>query len=825
MATMDDFAELAQHLSEDARTSLFYADSIARGYGSPFIGTEHLLLGILSQNASVAAQVLADAGLTLDKAEMALGLTPTATRMRIGVNVLSEASKVTLQMSWETARRYHQDELGTEHILYSLLRQPRSRARKLLAETLLLSVPDIMADLEAFFTRREQPAAAEASAPAESDTHVVLPAILKQFGTDITQRARDKKLDPVIGRQEEIKRMAVILSRRSKNNPVLIGEPGVGKTAIVEGLAQRIVAGDVPPSLQDKQIVQLDLARMIAGTKYRGEFEERLNKVTQALAAQPHIIAFIDEIHMMMGAGAAEGALDAANVLKPALARHNVRIIGATTVDEYKKHIEKDTALERRLQAILVKEPKLSDVMAMLKGMRQQYEQHHQVRITDEVIDAVVQLADRYITQRFMPDKALDVLDEAAAYVRVTKGGGSEIVAVQKNIAKIDAVIAQAAEAEDYQQAAAYKTRRAQLDERRQTLQKKQSRRQSIRLTPDDIARAVAQMAGIPVGKVHASERRLLMQLERQLGKRIIGQAEAVQQVAKAVRRGRSGINQANRPIGSFVFMGPTGVGKTELARVLAEEVFGSKDALVKIDMSELAEKHTTSRLLGASAGYVGYDDGGQLTDTIRRQPYSVVLFDEIEKAHPDVLHILLQILEDGVVSDSKGRQVSFRHTILILTSNIGADAMQQTAELGFRITTSNSDAQLEAAHQAQAATARKQLEKRLRPELINRLNDVIVFRPLTQAEAGRIFDLLVADLKKRLASQGLLLQLTPRVKKLLVAKGYDSRYGARPMRRVIETELEHPIAEGILAGDYQAGSVLTARASKGIVTVQADHE
>ena len=825
MATMDDFAELAQHLSEDARTSLFYADSIARGYGSPFIGTEHLLLGILSQNASVAAQVLADAGLTLDKAEMALGLTPTATRMRIGVNVLSEASKVTLQMSWETARRYHQDELGTEHILHSLLSQPRSRARKLLAETLHLSVPDIMADLEAFFTRREQPAAAEASVPAESDTHVALPAILKQFGTDITQRARDKKLDPVIGRQEEIKRMAVILSRRSKNNPVLIGEPGVGKTAIVEGLAQRIVAGDVPPSLQDKQIVQLDLARMIAGTKYRGEFEERLNKVTQALAAQPHIIAFIDEIHMMMGAGAAEGALDAANVLKPALARHNVRIIGATTVDEYKKHIEKDTALERRLQAILVKEPKLSDVMAMLKGMRQQYEQHHQVCITDEVIDTVVQLADRYITQRFMPDKALDVLDEAAAYVRVTKGGGSEIVAVQKHIAELDALITQAAEAEDYQQAAAYKTRRAQLDERRQKLQKKQSRRQSIRLTPDDIARAVAHMAGIPAGKVHASERRLLMQLERQLGKRIIGQAEAVQQVAKAVRRGRSGINQAHRPIGSFVFMGPTGVGKTELARVLAEEVFGSKDALVKIDMSELAEKHTTSRLLGAPAGYVGYDDGGQLTDTIRRQPYSVVLFDEIEKAHPDVLHILLQILEDGVVSDSKGRQVSFRHTILILTSNIGADAMQQTAELGFRITTSNSDAQLAAAHQAQAATARKQLEKRLRPELINRLNDVIVFRPLTQAEAGCIFDLLVADLKKRLAGQGLSLQVTPRLKKLLVAKGYDSRYGARPMRRVIETELEHPIAEGILAGTYQAGSVLTARASKGIVTIQAEHE
>lgn len=825
MATMDDFAELAQHLSEDARTSLFYADSIARGYGSPFIGTEHLLLGILSQNASVAAQVLADAGLTLDKAEMALGLTPTATRMRIGVNVLSEASKVTLQMSWETARRYHQDELGTEHILYSLLSQPRSRARKLLAETLHLSVPDMMADLEAFFIRREQPTSTEASAAAESDAHATLPAILEQFGTDITQRARDKKLDPVIGRQEEIKRMAVILSRRSKNNPVLIGEPGVGKTAIVEGLAQRIVAGDVPPSLQHKRIVQLDLARMIAGTKYRGEFEERLNKVTQALTTQPDIIAFIDEIHMMMGAGAAEGALDAANVLKPALARHNVRIIGATTVDEYKKHIEKDTALERRLQAILVKEPKLSDVMAMLKGMRQQYEQHHQVRITDEVIDTVVQLADRYITQRFMPDKALDVLDEAAAYVRVTKGSDGEIVAVQKHIAELDALIAQAAEAEDYQQAAAYKTRRAQLDERRQKLQKKQSRRQSIRLTPDDIARAVAQMAGISVGKVHASERRLLMQLERQLGKRIIGQAEAVQQVAKAVRRGRSGINQANRPIGSFVFMGPTGVGKTELARVLAEEVFGSKDALVKIDMSELAEKHTTSRLLGAPAGYVGYDDGGQLTDTVRRQPYSVVLFDEIEKAHPDVLHILLQILEDGVVSDSKGRQVSFRHTILILTSNIGADAMQQTAELGFRITTSNSDAQLEAAHQAQAATARKQLEKRLRPELINRLNDVIVFRPLTQAEASRIFDLLVADLKKRLASQGLSLQLTPRVKKLLVAKGYDSRYGARPMRRVIETELEHPIAEGILAGDYQAGSVLTARASKGIVTIQADHE
>ena len=800
-------------LTAKFQQALAEAQSLALAADSSYLEAGFVLKALLDDQNSGAAALLAHAGVNVPQVKQRLQqhLNSLPKVSGQGGDILpSRELQAVLNLMDKAATKRGDAYIASELFLLALVQQ-NDATGKILKEA-GATEQNINAAIDAV---RGGQNVNDANAEDQRDA-------LKKYTLDLTQRARDGKLDPVIGRDDEIRRAIQVLQRRTKNNPVLIGEPGVGKTAIVEGLAQRIVAGDVPPSLQQKRIVQLDLARMIAGTKYRGEFEERLNKVTQALAAQPHIIAFIDEIHMMMGAGAAEGALDAANVLKPALARHNVRIIGATTVDEYKKHIEKDTALERRLQAILVKEPKLSDVMAMLKGMRQQYEQHHQVRITDEVIDTVVQLADRYITQRFMPDKALDVLDEAAAYVRVTKGGGGEMVAVQKHIAELDTLIAQAAEAEDYQQAAAYKTRRAQLDERRQKLQKKQSRRQAIRLTPDDIARAVAHMAGIPVGNVHASERRLLTQLERHLGKRIIGQAEAVQQVAKAVR---SGINQPNRPIGSFIFMGPTGVGKTELARVLAEEVFGSKDALVKIDMSELAEKHTTSRLLGAPAGYVGYDDGGQLTDTIRRQPYSVVLFDEIEKAHPDVLHILLQILEDGVVSDSKGRQVSFRHTILILTSNIGADAMQQTAELGFRITTSNSDAQLEAAHQAQAATARKQLEKRLRPELINRLNDVIVFRPLTQAEAGRIFDLLVADLKKRLAGQGLSLQLTPRVKKLLVAKVYDSRYGARPMRRVIETELEHPIAEGILAGDYQAGSVLTARASKGIVTIQAEHE
>ena len=822
----DDFAEFVSHLTDNARTSLQHADAIARGYGSAYIGTEHLLLGVLAQGSSVGAKVLADAGVTLDRAELALNLTPRTLVVSTGAKGLSETAKLTLKMSWEIAQEFHQDYLGTEHILYSILSQKNARATVLLRD-MSVDVPSLTSDLEEFFDRQHNAYQESLGEATEQQTKKRgRSGALETYGTDLTARAKRGELDPVIGRDAQEERMVTILSRRTKNNPVLIGEPGVGKTAIVEGLAQRIIREDVPDHLLDKRLVQLDLASMIAGTKYRGEFEERLKKVVAELKEQKNVIIFIDELHLLVGAGAAEGALDAANMLKPALARGELHMIGATTLDEYRKHIEKDSALERRFQAIVVPEPNLRDTIAIIKGLRSYYEKHHGVSMSDEVLEDAVYMADRYVSERYMPDKAIDVIDEASALVRVKAGRKpSKLRDFTKQLKNLNEKMDEAVAAEDYERAALYKTRISQITSKITETKEAYEQKTPITITDDDVAHAIATMTGIPVKRVQKSEAKLLRHLEKHLTKYVVGQKEAVEKVSRAIRRSRSGVASSKRPIGSFVFMGPTGVGKTELAKVLAREVFGSEDNLIKIDMSEFGERHNTSRLVGAPAGYVGYEDGGQLTDKIRRQPYSVVLFDEIEKAHPEVFQILLQLLEDGVLTDAKGRKVDFTNTIIILTSNLGADRMMKESSLGFHVASKTDEKKLEEVHAENAEAAKDALSKMMRPELINRFDAIVTFRALTRKEVGKIFDNLIDELQQRLVRKGLHLVIAPSAKKLLIDKGYDEKFGARPLRRAIQDELEHPLADGILAEEYEKGSVLTVRAEKGTISVGITQE
>ncbi|MNH50082.1 ATP-dependent Clp protease ATP-binding subunit ClpC [compost metagenome] len=821
----DDFAEFVSHLTQNARTSLQHADAIARGYGSPYIGTEHVLLGVLAQGSSVGAKLLADAGVTLDRAEMALNLTPRTLVVSTGAKGLSETAKLTLKMSWQIAQEFHQEFLGTEHILYSMLSQKNARATVLLRD-MNIDLVELTSELEEFFDRQHETFHDEETADSTKTAPKKRNGALETFGTDLTARAKAGKLDPVIGRDEQEERMVTILSRRTKNNPVLIGEPGVGKTAIVEGLAQRIAREDVPDHLLDKRVIQLDLAAMIAGTKYRGEFEERLKKVVSELKQQKNVIIFIDELHLLVGAGAAEGALDAANMLKPALARGELHLIGATTLDEYRKHIEKDSALDRRFQTIVVPEPSVKDSIAILKGLRSYYEKHHGVEMSDEVVEDAVYMADRYISERFMPDKAIDVIDEASALVRVKQSNRpSKVRDYTRQLKNLTEKMDDAVAAEDYERAALYKTRMSQLSEKLDSTKAEAEKETPVTLKDTDIAAAISTMTGIPVKRIQKSEAKLLRHLEKHLGKFIIGQHEAVEKVARAIRRSRSGVASSKRPIGSFVFMGPTGVGKTELAKVVAREVFGSDDALIKIDMSEFGERHNTSRLLGAPAGYVGYDDGGQLTDKIRRQPYSVVLFDEIEKAHPDVFQLLLQLLEDGKLTDAKGRSVDFSNAIIILTSNLGADKMMKESSLGFHAKTTSDQKQLDAVHIENDQAANEALSRMMRPELINRFDAIVTFRALTRREVGKIFDNLIDELQERLIRKGIHLVVSPSAKRYLITKGHSEKFGARPLRRAIQDELEHSLADGILSGEYEKGSVLTVGVQRGVMKIDVGHE
>lgn len=821
---MDNLQDFVHRLTENARGSLEQADMIARSLGSAYIGTEHLLLGVLSQETSVGAKMLADVGITLERARVALNLTPRALVVSTGAKGLSETAKLTLRMSWDVAQEFHQDYCGTEHILFSILSQKNARATVLLRD-MNISVEELLGDIEGYLNR-QQSDAHEFDDIGIAKTKRPRPRhqALRTFGNDLTAAARSGELDPVIGRDQQIARMVTILSRRTKNNPILIGEPGVGKTAIVEGLAQRIAKEDVPDHLLDKHVIQLDLAAMIAGTKYRGEFEERLKKVVDELTEDDSAIVFIDELHLLIGAGAAEGAMDAANMLKPALARGKLRMIGATTLDEYRKHIEKDAAFERRLQPIIVDEPSLKDTEAILVGMREKYEEHHGVRVDNELIEDVVYLADRYISERFMPDKALDVLDEAASLVRVKRGKTpSKAREYQRELRHLGDKMEEAVSAQDYERAALYKMRISRLKEKLSEVTKPDA--EWATLTYEDIAAAVATMSGVPVQHLKRSEAQTLRRLEKHLGKHVIGQHEAIQAVSKAIRRSRSGVGSPKRPIGSFIFMGPTGVGKTELARVVAREVFGSEKALIKIDMSEFGERHTTSRLVGAPAGYVGYEDGGQLTDKIRRQPYSVVLFDEIEKAHPDVFQLLLQLLEDGKLTDAKGRVVDFSNAIIILTSNLGAEKMRKEAALGFNARTKSEAQNVEALHDENRQAALEALDRIMRPELINRFDGIIVFRALTRPEVGKIFDLLIEELRIRLNRKGLGLTVQRSAKKWFIDRGYDPKNGARPLRRVIQNELEHMIADGLLAEEYHKGDVIDVGAGKGGLSLRVTQE
>ncbi len=822
-----EFQDFINHLTDNAQASLQHATAIARSFGSAYIGTEHLLLGVLAQRTSMGSKMLEEAGVTLDRARSALNLTPKTLVINMGSKGLSETAKLTLKMAYEVSQDYNQDYCGTEHILYSILTQKNARATTLLRD-ISIDVDGLVGDLEQFLHRQQYDRDSDGSnADAMHRSKKRRKTILDTFSTDITDLARKDKLDPVVGRETQIRRVVTVLNRRTKNNPVLIGEPGVGKTAIAEGLAQRIVAEDVPDTLLGKRIVTLDLAAMVAGTKYRGEFEDRLKKVMKELEGDKNTIVFIDELHLIVGAGSAEGSMDAGNILKPALSRGKIQVIGATTTQEYTKHIEKDVALERRFQPIQVPETNVNETIAILKGLRGHYESYHNVEISDELIEDTVYLAKRYINDRFMPDKAIDLLDETAAHLRVDKGKTPpEVRDLRKRLKLATIKREEAAEAENYEKAARLKTETTRLHDKLQKLEKKHSAAKRLNIKSDDVAEVVSRITGVPVKKVIRSEAKYLINLEKNLSKHIVGQDEALEAVAKAVRRNRTGISADKRPIGSFVFLGPTGVGKTELARVLAREFFGGEDSLVKIDMSEFAERHTASRLVGAPAGFVGYDDGGQLTDKIRRQPYSLVLFDEIEKAHPDFFNMLLQILEDGVLTDAKGRKIDFTNTIIIMTSNLGAEKLQKEVNFGFRASSAKDMDNLDELHEENKEKALDELKKLLRPELLNRIDKTIVFRALTKKDVKQILELQLNELSQRLLKHGLGLKLTPAAKRYMLEQGYDPHNGVRPMRRLLADTVEDYVAIALLDELAHKGDIIhmTARKGEPVFAVKAEN-
>ncbi len=809
-----DFQEFLSHLTNNALHSLKHADALARASGSAYIGTEHLLLGVLAQDGSMGSKILEGVGVNLDRARLALNLTPKTLVINMGGKGLSETAKLTLKMAWEIAQEFNQDYCGTEHVLYSILSQKNARATTLLRD-MGVDIDRLSGEVEQFLSRQQYEddrSATGSHRRGKSGRKTTL----EFFGTDMTNLARNGKLDPVVGREAQIRRVVTILNRRTKNNPVLIREPGIDKTAIEEGIDKRIVNEKVQTNQLKKRIITLDLAGMIAGTKYRGEFEDRLKKVIAELENDKDTIVFVDELHLIVGAGAAEGSMDAGNILKPSLARGKIRLIGATTTDEYTRHVEKDAALERRFQPVQVPEATPAETLAILKGLRKYYEEFHGVKVDDEVLNDTVQFARRYINDRYMPDKAIDLLDETAAYLRVNKGKTPpELRQLQKELKLVNSQIEDAVDAEDYEKAAREKQTASQLNEKMKELEKSHKTGKPITLTPDDVAETVSRMTGVPVTKVIRAEAKYLVNLEKNLSKYIIGQDEAVATVARAVRRSRSGISSEKRPIGSFIFLGPTGVGKTELARVLAREFFGSDETLVKIDMSEFSEHHTVARLVGAPAGYVGYDDGGQLTDKIRRQPYSVVLFDEIEKAHPEVFNILLQILEDGVLSDAKGRKIDFTNTIIIMTSNIGAEKLQKEASFGFSAISAADLDNLDELHDANKTKVLDEIKKMMRPELLNRIDKTIVFRALTKKDALKILDLQLDDLRTRLVKKGIGLQVNKSAKDYLLEKGYDAHNGARPMRRLLQETLEDAIAAGLLEESFHKGDVVSVVVKK----------
>ena len=805
-----------------AKKAIDIATRISKSLHHSYIGTEHILLGLLKEGTGVASQVLADNGVEYDKVlELIEELIAPGNAVAVLVDGLSPRAAHVLEVSKAEAARFHSEKIGTEHLLIAMIKETECVASRLL-NTLSVNVQKMYVDTliamgEDVSQYKDE---FQNGKPGKRKNAEGTPS-LDQFSRDLTELARDGKLDPVVGREAEIDRVIQILSRRSKNNPCLIGEPGVGKTAIVEGIAERIMGGMVPDTVLGKRVVSLDLSGIVAGSKYRGEFEERIKKVLAEVAKAGNVLLFIDEIHTIIGAGGAEGAIDASNILKPALARGEVQVIGATTIEEYRKYIEKDAALERRFQPVVVEEPTEEEAISILKGLRGQYESHHHVTITDEAVEAAVRLSTRYINDRFLPDKAIDLMDEAAAKVRLHVGGDPrEAAELRWEIAESQETLEQALSGGDLEAAREAQTKRQELEEKLEKLNakaKQGGRRHHQTVGEDEIADVVSGWTKIPVKKLTEGEAARLKKLEAALHKRVIGQEEAVSAVAKAVRRGRVGLKDPKRPIGSFLFLGPTGVGKTEISKALAEAVFGQEQAMIRVDMSEYMEKHSVSKMIGSPPGYVGHEDGGQLSEKVRRNPYAVILFDEIEKAHPDVFNILLQVLDDGHITDSQGRKVDFKNTIIIMTSNAGAQAIVEPKKLGFA--SGNDEKQN---YERMKGSVMEEVRRIFKPEFLNRIDETIVFRALNKDDMKQIVGLMTKELAKRCETQlGITLVVRDAAKQYIVDKAYDPKYGARPLRRKIQDEIEDPLAEKLLDGSIRRGDEVIVTTKKNAIFLE----
>jgi ATP-dependent Clp protease ATP-binding subunit ClpC len=793
--------------TERARKVVLLAKEEAKRFNHDYIGTEHVLLGLIREGEGVASAVLQSLGVSLEAVRLEIEklVQPGPSTVVSGDIPFTPKAKKVIELAMEEARSLGHNYIGTEHLLLGLIREGEGIASQAL----------INLGLDLTKVRRAAMELLGSSGPGSSSPYgagasqkTKTPA-LDAFGRDLTQLSRENKLDPVIGRKEEIERVMQILSRRTKNNPVLLGEAGVGKTAIVEGLAQKVIKGDVPETLRDKRVISLDLALMVAGTKYRGQFEERIKAVMDEIKRSENIVLFIDELHTLVGAGGAEGAIDASNIMKPALSRGELQCIGATTFDEYRKYIEKDAALERRFQTIMVDPPTVEETVEILKGLRDRYEAHHRIKITDEAIAGAAKLSDRYISGRFLPDKAIDLIDEAGSRARLlVLTVPDEQKVLEEKIEHLTKEKEAAIKGQDFEKAANLRDQEREAKQKLEVSKKEWEKRKNEiapQIKEEDIAQIVSKWTGIPIIRLEQRETEKLLHIEEELHKRVVGQHEAIATIAHAVRRSRAGLKDLKRPIGSFVFLGPTGVGKTLLGKALAEFMFGDEDALIQLDMSEYMEKFNVSRLVGAPPGYVGYEEGGQLTEKIRRRPYSVVLLDEIEKAHPDVFNILLQLLEEGRLTDSFGRRVDFRNAILIMTSNIGADFWRKQGGLGFRSESEKEDL----SYDAVKSKLMEEVKRTFKPEFINRIDDIIVFHPLTKEDLYKILDLEMENVKKRLKEQNYHIELTLEAKEFLISKGFDPIFGARPLRRTIQRYIEDSLSEEIIASKFKEGDVI----------------
>jgi ATP-dependent Clp protease ATP-binding subunit ClpC len=805
--------------TERAQRVIVLSQEEARRLGHNVVGTEHILLGLVAEGHGVAARALQELGAleqVRSEVERVIG---RGEGMTIGQIGFTPRAKRVLELAFDEARQLGHTYIGTEHILLGLIREGEGVAAQVL-HNLGVDLERVRKQVLDLLGEGAGPAASGKAGRARKTP------TLDQFGRDLTDMAREGKLDPVIGREAEIQRVIQVLSRRTKNNPCLIGEPGVGKTAIAEGLAQQIVAGDVPETLSGKRVVTLDLGALVAGSKFRGEFEERLKKVMEEIRTSGDVILFIDEMHTIIGAGAAEGAIDASNILKPALSRGELQAIGATTIDEYRKYVERDAALERRFQPVMVDEPSVEESIAILEGLRDRYEAHHRVKITDEALQAAAKLADRYVADRFLPDKAIDLIDEAASKVRLSGLiTPPELKELEAKIEEIRIEKESAIKNEEFEKAASLRDKEQQLREElangREEWKNDRVRREGV-VNEDDIAEVVSSWTGIPVVKLAEEEMDRLLNLEEILHRRVIGQDEAITAISQAIRRAYAGLKDPKRPVGSFIFLGPTGVGKTELARALAEALFGDEDSMIRLDMSEYMERHTVSRLVGAPPGYVGYEEAGQLTEKVRRRPYSVVLFDEIEKAHPEVFNVLLQVLEDGRLTDAKGRTVDFRNTVLIMTSNVGAHQIQRSSGgIGFRVTEDE-----QTSYQDMKKLVIDELRKTFRPEFLNRIDEAIVFHALNKEHIRDIVEIMLKDLRQQLQERGMLISVNDAAKDVLIEEGFEPDFGARPLRRAIQRLVETPLSEEILRGTFGEGDAILVSAENGeLVFVKKEEE